>query len=493
MRTLTALAAAVAVLAVAAALAAPAHAASLSLRPAIAVPGATVAAEGAGWRPGATVTIRRRGGARLARARAGPDGRFAASLRLPRNLGLRAQPLVAESRPDTVASELRVVATPREWAPKSVAFSWTPVRIVISRTVAFPTAPVRVDFLRLRPGYVAAASIADAPAVRTRADRHGRAAVRLTVPGTRLESTTLSLRGGHVVRVEPFYVVPPQTVVPPIPPPLRPVPLLAAAGDVACRPGQERTVEECHQDATAALVAQAQPDAVAMLGDGQYDVGAPDEWSAYDTTWGRTHDRTRPAIGNHEYRTPGAAGYFPYFGALAGAPDRAYYSYNLGAWHVVVLNSNCWIVSCVPNSSQERWLRADLAAHPNRCTLAYWHHPRHSSAQQSRENMTVDPLWRALAEGGADLVLTAHVHNYERIAPLDADGAVSHARGMRSFVVGTGGRSSQRFAAIKHYSEKSSADTFGILLLSLRPEGYDWNFTPEAGRDFTDTGSASCH
>jgi hypothetical protein len=486
-------AAAVAVLALVAARPAPAQAASLSLRPALAAPGATVAAEGGGWRPGSTVVVRRAGGARLGQGLVGPDGSFAASLRIPRTLSLRTQPLVAATRDATVNSALRLVTTTRDWAPKLIAFSWTPVRIAISRTVAFPTAPVQVDFYGLHPGHFVSAGLLDGRPATTHADRRGRATLRLTVTDARLERSALTLRAGYLRRTEPFYVLPPATVVPPLPQPLRPVPLLATAGDVACHPATERTADACHHDATAEELARAQPDAVAMLGDAQYDDGGTDEFPAYDATWGRMKDRTRPAVGNHEYRTPGAGGYFGYFGATAGSPDRGYYSYDLGGWHVVVLNSNCGFVSCAAGGAQERWLRADLAAHPRPCTAAYWHHPRHSSAQQSRENTSVQPLWQALSEGGADLVLTAHVHSYERIAPLSADGGVDYARGMRSFVVGTGGRSNQQFLALKPYSEKSSPDTFGVLFLALRPDGYDWQFVPEPGRDFTDSGSAACH
>ena len=484
-------------LATAAALAAvpaPAHAASLSLRPAIAPPGATVAAEGAGWRPGSTVTIRRAGGARLGAGRVGSDGRFAATLRLPRNLRTpRVHPIAARGRGAAVDSRLRTVAGPREWAPKEIAFDYTDVRIAISRTVAFPTAPVRIDVHGLNPGNLAAARLRSGPTVRARADRRGRATLRMTVPGTRLESSTLALRAGRLRRVEPFYVVPPQTTVPPLPPPTRESPLLAAAGDIACQPGAERTDVRCHHAETSEQLLSMRPDAVAMLGDAQYDRGTPEEFVEYDRTWGRVKDRTRPAVGNHEYGTPGASTYFTYFGAAAGAPDRAYYSYDLGAWHVVVLNSNCGIVSCLDVGSQVRWLRADLAAHPDRCTLAYWHHPRHSSAQRLGSYGAVRSLWRALVEGGADVVLAGHVHNYERIAPLNADGAVDRARGIRSFVVGSGGVNHQRLPNLKPYSERSSTDTFGVLTLSLRPDGYDWLFVPEPGRTFTDTGSAACH
>ena len=483
----------IATAAVLAAVPASAGAASLSLRPAIAPPGATVTAEGAGWRPGAQVVVRRAGGAALGSARVAFDGRFSAPLRLPRNLRVRTHPVVARSRDEQVPGRLRVAGGVREWAPRSVTFSFSPVRIAISRTVAFPTAPVRIDVRGLNPGNFVAARLRDRETVRARADGRGRASVSLSVPQTRLEGSTLTVRAGRIRRVEPFYVVPPQTTVPPLPPPTHPHPLLAAAGDIACAPGLEVAAGRCHHQQTSDQLLGANPDVVAVLGDVQYDRGAAEEFPEFDRTWGRLKDRIRPAIGNHEYLTEAAAPYFTYFGQPAGAPDRGYYSYDLGAWHVIVLNSNCAIVECFTDSAQERWLRADLAAHPDRCTLAYWHHPRHSSAQQFRENTSMQPLWRALAEGGADVVLTGHVHNYERLAPLNAEGAIDRERGIRSFVVGTGGRSYQAMPRRKPYSEAANTDTFGILLMSLRPDGYGWFFGPEPGDDFTDSGSGICH
>ena len=470
-----------------------AQAASLSLRPAIAPPGATVAVEGAGWRAGSTVTVRRKGGAGLARAVVGFDGKLATSLRVPRNFKVRTQPLQARGRGpgQAVDAALRVVAATRDWAPREIATS-TGVQIDVSRTVAFPTAVVRIDARGMREGDVASAQLRDGLAVTARANRRGRATLRLAVPETRLEGSTIRLRAGRIRRVEPFYVLPPQTTVPALPQPIRPVPLLAAAGDIACEPGDLRTATLCHQGDTSDLLVSAQPDVVAALGDDQYESGGPEEWTSYDLSWGRVKARTRSAIGNHEYVTPGAAGYFPYFGPTAGAPDRGYYSYDLGGWHVVALNSNCGIVPCVKDSEQERWLRADLAAHPDRCTLAYWHHPRHSSAQQTRENTSVQPLWQALAEAGADVVLTGHVHHYERIAPLDGDGNVDRARGIRSFVVGSGGRSHQRTVNRKPYSEASNTDTYGVLFLAARSDRVRLGVPARGGRSSVDSGSDSC-
>ena len=262
---------------------------------------------------------------------------------------------------------------------------------------------------------------------------------------------------------------------------------LVAAGDIA---GCSSRGDE----ATAALL-DARPDAtVATLGDLAYDSGTAKEFAdCYGPTWGRHRARTRPAPGNHEYETDGASGYFGYFGPAAGDPSKGYYSYDLGSWHVVVVNSNCGEVGCEADSAQEAWVRADLAAHPAVCTLAYWHHPRFSSGSRHGSQSSMAAIWSALYDLGADLVLAGHDHDYERLGPLDPTGAVDETRGIRSFVVGTGGRSHSGFGRPRPGSEVRNDDTFGVLALTLRPTGYDWQFVPEAGRTFTDAGSAGCH
>jgi hypothetical protein len=239
----------------------------------------------------------------------------------------------------------------------------------------------------------------------------------------------------------------------------------------------------------------ARPGAVVLaLGDEAYESGTAAEFArCYDPTWGASRARTRPAAGNHDYGTGGAAGYFAYFGALAGDPGKGYYSYDIGSWHLVALNSNCSIVSCARGSAQEQWLRADLAAHPTACTLAYWHHPRFSSGIVHGSTTTVEALWRALYDADADLVLEGHEHNDERFGPLDPSGRLDPARGVRSFVVGTGGASHYPLGAPITGSEMRNSDTFGLLQLVLKSEGFSWQFVPEAGKTFTDAGSAPCH
>jgi hypothetical protein len=269
-------------------------------------------------------------------------------------------------------------------------------------------------------------------------------------------------------------------------PPAPSGPTLLAAGDIAdCgTPGDA---------ATAAILAHT-PGTIATLGDNAYNSGRPSEFAnCYGPTWGRFLSRTKPSPGNHDYGTPNAAGYFGYFGAAAGPPGRGYYSYDLGTWHLISLNSNCDVTNdCAAGSAQEQWLKADLAAHRNRCTLAYWHHPLFSSGDHGNNTFML-PIWQDLYQAGADVVLNGHDHDYERFAPQNPDGGADPMRGIREFVVGTGGRDHRVFRKIKPQSEVRNDDTFGILRLTLGVGRYSWRFLPEAGRTFTDTGSGVCH
>jgi calcineurin-like phosphoesterase family protein len=276
--------------------------------------------------------------------------------------------------------------------------------------------------------------------------------------------------------------------------------VIAAAGDIACDPGSpsfqhlEGAADACHMRATANLLTKVDPVVVLTLGDNQYENGTLAKYRrSYDPTWGRLKDRTRPAPGNHEYRTPGAAGYFDYFGAAAGSRSAGWYSFDVGAWHLIALNSECANVGgCGKGSRQERWLRADLAAHPSACTLAYWHKPRFSSGLHG-DDPTYTAFWRALYAARADVVLVGHDHDYERFAPQRPDGALDPARGIREFVVGTGGKTHYGFRTIRRNSQVRNTGTFGVLRLALRPGSYDWRFLPEPGKHFTDAGHASCH
>ena len=245
--------------------------------------------------------------------------------------------------------------------------------------------------------------------------------------------------------------------------------------------------------ATGALVARHRG-TVATLGDNAYPNGTPDDFArCYDPVWGRVLSRTRPAAGNHDYLTPGAAGYFGYFGRRAGNPPRGYYTYRLRAWRAIVLNSNCDAVGgCGNGSPQEEWLRAILRAHRVRCTLAYWHHPRFSTGSHG-DDVSSDAFWRDLYAAGADVVLTAHDHDYERFAPIGATGVVDQRYGVREFVVGTGGGELHPFFSDDPALRARENTVFGVLRLVLRPRGYSWRFLPAAGGTFHDGGTARCH
>jgi hypothetical protein len=270
-------------------------------------------------------------------------------------------------------------------------------------------------------------------------------------------------------------------------------PVIAAAGDIACPPGRPVTASACHQATTALVLSRLRPTAVLPIGDDQYETGALGAFRAsYAPTWGRFNAIARPVPGNHEYAGNDGTGYYAYFGARAGDPARGYYSYDLGRWHLIALNSNCAIVSCATGSPQVRWLRADLAAHPARCTLAYWHHPRFSSGLHGNEQ-PVAPLWRALYDAGADIVLNGHDHDYERFGPQTPAGRADARRGIREFVVGTGGVNHYPILIPRANSQRRNNATFGVLALTLHRDGYSWRFVPEAGSRFTDSGTGSCH
>ncbi|HEX5224091.1 MAG TPA: metallophosphoesterase [Solirubrobacteraceae bacterium] len=279
-------------------------------------------------------------------------------------------------------------------------------------------------------------------------------------------------------------------------------PVLAAAGDVACEPGRPSTPVECQQGATAAEIERARPTVVAALGDSQYAEGTLGEFSgpgSFDQTWGAFKSRIRPALGNHEYgSSPTAAGYFEYFGAGAGPAGRGYYSYNLGAWHVIVLNSSCTDTECSDRdldgsttSRQLSWLRSDLAHHRARCVLAYWHHPLFSSVRMLNDETGIRPLWDVLLAAKADVVLNGHAHNYERFAAQNAAGAPRRT-GLHEFVVGTGGRSHLAFDSKVHTSRFRDDKDFGVLFLTLHRSSYDWKFRTVNGK-VVDRGSARCH
>jgi len=277
-------------------------------------------------------------------------------------------------------------------------------------------------------------------------------------------------------------------------------PVLVAAGDIA-----QCTTQ--NDEATADLLGTMPGATVAALGDNAYPHGSEQDYTnCYTPSWGTYKAQTLPTTGNHEYDTAGASGYFNYFGAelapfggAASDPSKGYYSYDLGSWHVVVLNSNCRPVGgCTGTSPQVQWLKDDLAAHPSACTLAYWHEPRFSSIQTGTR---LAPFWKALYTARAEVVLNGHQHNYERFAEQTPGGVAKPGRGIREFVVGTGGGSLAAFnTTIWANSQVRDASTHGVLKLTLHPNSYDWEFVPVAGQSFTDSSlnqtpplTTSCH
>jgi hypothetical protein len=263
---------------------------------------------------------------------------------------------------------------------------------------------------------------------------------------------------------------------------------IVAAGDIAdCR---RVTPESSGAARTAALVA-ATDTAVLTIGDNTYPVGAHAEFAdCFDATWGRFRSRLRPSPGNHDYQTPGAAGYFAYFGERAGPDRRGYYSFDLSGWHVISMNS---AIDAKVDSAQHRWLLEDLAASSSAlCTLVYWHHPVFSSGPHGNDPRMRDAL-AALHAAGADVLLVGHDHVYERLAPHDAAGEPDPARGIRSFTVGTGGAPLYEFKAPHRRSAARDASTHGILRLALGDGIYRWEFVPSDGGPPRDRGQGACH
>jgi hypothetical protein len=273
-------------------------------------------------------------------------------------------------------------------------------------------------------------------------------------------------------------------------------PVIAAAGDIACAPTDPSfnslagTETRCRMQATATLLAGAQ--AVLTLGDNQYEKGEYANFLAsYDETWGQQKTITFPSVGNHEYATAGAAGYFKYFGPAAGPSDLGYYSFDLGEWHFAAINSSCGQVGgCGKGKPQYRWLARDL--HENakhECVAAFWHHPRFSSGPHGN-SANMRAIFGLLDANKADVVLVGHDHLYERFAPQDMDGNAS-ATGVREFVVGTGGKSLYQFSGIRPNSEFRYNAGYGVLRLTLHPASYDWAFVGTDG-SVVDAGSATC-
>ena len=407
--------------------------------------------------------------------------------------------------PSSIRSYLRFTL------PKTYRAGGPRVRLRLFATVG-ANAGVAVRLARSEPWREASIAAASAPRLGSIIARHGpiRAGRLLTiditraVAGRRVVDLALVRRGPGTLRFlsrESGAAQGPQLVIGDTAPR---DPVVAAAGDVVCDPAspnrRDKNEGTCLDKETSDLLVTRELQAVLALGDLQYERGTLAAFrSTYDKTWGRVKGNTYPAVGNHEYETPNAEGYFDYFNGPGRATGRAgrrgegWYSFDVGSWHLVALNSICDEVGgCGPGSRQLAWLQADLAAHPAQCTLAYWHHPRFSSGVPGSNDRT-DAFWRVLYDAGADVVLGGHSHDYERFAPQTPDAAPDGARGMREFVVGTGGKNNYPFGTIAANSEVRDAVTSGVLLLTLHPGGYDWQFEPVPGGLLRDAGSGACH
>jgi hypothetical protein len=284
-------------------------------------------------------------------------------------------------------------------------------------------------------------------------------------------------------------------------------PVIAAAGDIACASGDSSykagagTATACRQKYTALAASSLNPAAYLVLGDAQYNSGALTEFTkAYDSSWGAFKTKTYPVIGNHEYGNRGGSGYFNYFGDAATPRQpgcrtacQGYYSFDIGSWHLIALNSECTNVpgGCAAGSPQETWLKADLAAHPTACTLAFDHEAYWASS--TLKSTAVKPLMQDLYTANADVILSGHSHTYERFGPQDMSNKADSARGLRQFVVGTGGAFFTGVGTAVPNSQVRQATVYGVLQLTLHANSYDWKFVPESGKTYTDAGTGTCH
>jgi acid phosphatase type 7 len=262
-------------------------------------------------------------------------------------------------------------------------------------------------------------------------------------------------------------------------------PVFVGAGDIA----------DCNTDADEATAALLDNIAgtVFTTGDNAYPEGRLRDFEeCYEPTWGRHKDRTRPVPGNHDHRTDGLEGYLEYFGdAAVNSDGDPWYSYDLGAWHIIALDSECEDSETCGEGDQADWLAADLAANDAFCTMAIWHVPRYSSGFHQNDN-DIEPFWAVLYEADVDVIVNGHDHDYERFAPMNPDGDEDRDRGMRQFVIGTGGTTLRPFEELAPNSELRAAVSHGVLKFTLHDRTYDWEFVPTSG-SFSDRGSAACH
>ena len=293
-------------------------------------------------------------------------------------------------------------------------------------------------------------------------------------PGSETPSATAAAQPSAGATASPATGSPPQSEPPDV--------ILVGAGDIGSCSSEG-------DEATAALLDEI-PGVVFTLGDNAYEDGAAEEFATcYEPSWGRHKGRTRPVAGNHDHRTDEAQGMRDYF----GLDGPTYYAYDVGEWRIYVIDSNCALVGgCGPGSHQYEWLAADLAAEPRQCAAAMWHHPKFTIGPHDNDEGESGILWELLHARGVDLVLNGHDHNYQRWTPMRPDGTPDPA-GIRLIINGAGGKNHTTPTRDDPRVEARNHDTFGVLKLTLAPEAYAWEFIPEAGKTFTDSGSADCH
>jgi hypothetical protein len=428
--------------------------AALILDPVAGPPGSTITVTGANFAPGVHGQLRlgRESGG-IPRFQADMSGRFSLSLTIPETAPLGAHELQATTAPH------------RQKGSSTVSvFASATFTVEAAPTAAGPVpTPTPTPGQNLAPTPTPTATSNSTPTPET---------ARVPTPAPTPVPTP---------KPNPTPTPKPKPKPTPTPPPQTGSVTLVGAGDIA-------DCSSSGDEATAALLEQI-AGTIFTAGDNAYESGTAAQFrDCYGPSWGKYKARTRPAPGNHEWITSNAQGYRDYFGI-----SSTYYAYDLGSWRVVVLDSNCSTLGgCGPGSPQYTWLGNDLAANARACTVAIWHIPLFSSGEHGN-NPAMQAIWQLLYDRNADLVLNAHDHTYERFAPQTPAGARDDARGLRQFVVGTGGKSLYAFTGAKPNSEVRNNNAFGVLKLNLRSGGYDWRFVPVAGKTFSDTGSGTCH
>ncbi|MEA2429041.1 MAG: hypothetical protein QOF37_2669 [Thermoleophilaceae bacterium] len=464
------------------------------VQPAAGPPGTKVVLTGSGFGRASSVLLSVRG-LRAVRAGANRGGRFQTTITVPAGAA-RSVKITARARGRrviayfTVSTAAGATESSEAATARGALVRWSPhAGVAGSRLV------LRGSRLARRALHRIAFDAGGGHSVRT--GRHGGLKATVAVPQIPAGPHSFRLTGRGTSLRLPFTVLPD--------------PVVAGAGDIAC--GANSGSAQCKQMMTSDLLLQIAPTAVLALGDTQYENGEYDNFLRfYDPSWGRLKAITYPAVGNHEYGTSQASGcgyacgYFDYWdgpgqmNGRAGARNAGYYAFDVGAWRLYAVNSNCGRTGapgCGPGSAQLRWLEADLAAHPRACSLMFMHHPlftsdtRNFDSPQFRD--TLRPMWQAFYDHGGDVVLTGHSHFYERYAPQDPQEHPDPAHGIRQFIVGTGGRNVYGVGQVEPTSEVRGVSTFGVIRLGLHASSYDWRFVQEPGKPFTDSGSQACH